>query len=623
MRFFPMSQNRSWIVRLFTGIWRVVEFIRRVLVTLVVLVMVLALWLVFSGPAEWTVEDNVALVWAPIGTLVEIVDEPPETALLQRLADQHSRQTRVRDLIKALEYAATDKRISLVFLKLDELEDAGMAQLQELGVALQHFRKQSGKKVIAYAPAYSQPAYYLAAQADEIYLDPMGFVLVGGFSHYSMYFKEAIDKLGVDMHIFRAGEYKSAVEPFERNDMSPEAKVANTAWLQVLWEQYKTGIAVPRKLTPADIENYAANLPAVVEAHAGDLAAAASAMKLVDGLQTLQQVREKVGAVVGMDEDIDSFRQIDHFTYLSIVDQPKYAPDTPAIGLVVAQGELIDGESMVGVAGADTLSDLIGEAIRDDQIAALVLRVDSPGGSITASETIRRQVQRFRDSGRPVVVSMSSLAASGGYWIAAPADQIWAQETTLTGSIGVFGLVPTYDRPLAKLGIRVDGVGTTPMAAALRADMPMKPEVERSFQLVVEHDYRLFIQQVAKGRRMTPDAVDKLARGRVWSGLDAKKLGLVDQTGGLQEAVAAAVKLAGLDADNYRLEPLEPSRNLSSTLLEFFSFGLARMGVEQMGLPDWLMRIAEQPELQSTLRWLNDPNGIYSHCFCRPTLGER
>ncbi len=616
-----MSQNRSWIVRLFAGIWRVVEFIRRVLVTLVVLVIVLALWLVLSGPPKWTVEDNVALVWAPVGTLVEIVDEPPETALLQRITSQRSQQTRVRDLIKALEYAATDKRISLVFLKLDELENAGMAQLQELGAALQHFRKQSGKKLIAYAPYYSQPAYYLAAQADEIYLDPMGFVLVGGFSHYGMYFKEAIDKLGVDVHIFRAGEYKSAVEPFERVDMSPEAKVANAAWLQVLWEQYKAGIAPPRKLTPADFENYAANLPAVVEAYSGDLAAAASALKLVDGLQTLQQVREKVGTVVGMDEDIDSFRQIDHFTYLSIVDQPKYAPDTPAIGLVVAQGELIDGESMVGVTGADTLSDLIAEAILDDQIAALVLRVDSPGGSITASETIRRQVQRFRDSGRPVVVSMSSLAASGGYWIAAPADQIWAQDTTLTGSIGVFGIVPTFDRSLAKLGIRVDGVGTTPMAAALRADMPMKPEVERSFQLVVEHDYRQFIQQVAKGRRMTPEAVDKLARGRVWSGLDAKKLGLVDHTGGLQAAIVAAVKLAGLDADNYRLEALEPSRKFSSALLEFFSFGLARLGIEQMGLPDWLMRVAEQPELQSRLRWLNDPNGIYSHCFCRPTLG--
>ncbi|MGH8458032.1 MAG: signal peptide peptidase SppA, partial [Nevskiales bacterium] len=413
-----MSQNRSWIVRLFSGFWRVIEFIRRVLVSLVVLVMLLVLWLAVSGRPEWTVEDNVALVWVPVGTLVEIVDEPPETAFLQQLADQLPRQTRVRDLIKSLEYAATDKRIKLVFLKLDELEDAGMAQLQELGTALQQFRKQSGKKVIAYAPSYSQPSYYLAAQADEVVLDPMGFVLMAGFGHYGMYFKEALDKLGVDMHIFRAGEYKSAVEPFERTDMSPEARVANAAWLQVLWDQYKAGIAAPRKLAPEALENYAANLPAVVEAHAGDLAAAAKATKLVDTLLTLQQLREKVGAVVGMDDDIDSFRQIDHFTYLSIVDRPRHAPDTPAIGLVVAQGELIDGESVVGAAGADTLADLIADAVRDENIAALVLRVDSPGGSITASETIRRQVQRFRDSGRPVVVSMSSLAASGGYWIA-------------------------------------------------------------------------------------------------------------------------------------------------------------------------------------------------------------
>jgi protease-4 len=618
-----MAENRSWIVRLFAGIWRVVEIVRRVLVTLILVVMLLVLWLAVSGRPEWVVEDNIALVWVPIGTLVEMVDEPPEAALLQQLSDQRPRQTRVRDLVKALEYAATDKRVKLLFLKLDELDDAGMAQLQELGAALQQFRKQSGKKVIAYAPTYSQPAYYLAAQADEVYLDPLGFVLIPGFGHYGMYFKEALDKLGVDMHIFRVGEYKSAVEPFERTDMSPEAKVANAAWLQVLWEQYKAGIAAPRKLAPEALENYAANLPAVVEAHAGDLAQAAKATRLVDGLLTLQQVREKVGAVVGMDDDIDSFRQIDHFTYLSIVDRPRHAPDTPAIGLVVAQGELIDGESLVGTTGADTLSDLISEALRDDQIAALVLRVDSPGGSITAAETIRRQVQRFRDSGRPVVVSMSSLAASGGYWIAAPADQIWAQDTTLTGSIGVFGLIPTFDRPLAKLGIRVDGVGTTPMAGALRVDVPMKPEVARAIQLIVEKDYRQFIQQVAKGRRMNAEAVDKLARGRVWSGLDAKKLGLVDQTGGLQASIESAVKLAGLDAGNYRLEVLEPTRDLASALLERFTSGLSRLLLANVGLPEWLQQLVRQPELTSGFRWLNDPNGIYSHCFCRPTIGGR
>jgi protease IV len=618
-----MSSSRSWIVRLFAGIWQVVEIIRRVLVTLVVLALVLALWLLLSGRPEWTVENNVALVWVPLGTLVETVDEPPETALLQRFIDGQPRQTRVRDLVKALEYAATDKRIKLVFLKLDELEGAGMAQLQELGAALQNFRKTSGKKLIAYAPAYSQPAYYLAAQADEVYLDPMGLVLMAGFSHYGMYFKEALDKLGVNMHIFRVGEYKSAVEPFERNDMSPEAKVANAAWLQVLWEHYKAGIAAPRKLTPEAIENYAANLPAVVEAHQGDLAQAARASKLVDGLLTLQQVREKVGAIVGMDDDIDSFRQIDHFTYLSIVDRPKHPPDTPAIAVVVAQGELIDGESVVGMTGADTLADLIGQALQDDQIAALVLRVDSPGGSITAAETIRRQVSRFRESGRPVVVSMSNLAASGGYWIAAPADQIWAQDTTLTGSIGVFGLIPTVDQSLARLGIRVDGVGTTPMAGALRIDRPMPPEVARAIQLIVEKDYRQFIAQVAKGRRMNAEAVDRLARGRVWSGHDARKLGLVDQTGGLQAAIESAVALAGLDAGNYRVQVLEPERDFARALLERLTSGLARLGLRQLALPQGLQQIAQRHELQAALRWLNDPNGMYSHCFCRPSIGGR
>ncbi len=615
-----MSQQSSRVVRFFSGIWRVVEIVRRVLVTLVVLVIVLMLWVAISGPPDWTVEDGTALVWVPIGNLVEAMDEPPESALLQQIANQRPRQTRVMDLVKALDYAAKDSRIKLVFLKLDELEDAGMAQLQELGMALQEFRKTSGKKLVAYAPYYTQPAYYLAAQADEIYMDPMGFVLMAGFSHYSLFFKEAIDKLGVDMHIFRVGEYKSAVEPFERADMSPEAKVANAAWLQVLWEQYKAGIAAPRKLKPEDLETYAANLPAVVETHGGDMAVAAKANKLVSELLTLQQVREKMGAIVGMDEDIDSFRQIDHFTYLSVVDRRKSPPDSPTVGLVVAQGELIDGESVMGATGADTMAGLIANAVQDDKMAALVIRIDSPGGSITASETIRRQVQRFRDTGRPVVVSMSSLAASGGYWIAAPADQIWAQDTTLTGSIGVFGVIPTYDKPLAKLGVRVDGVGTTPMAGALRADMPMKPEVKRAIQLIVEKDYRQFLQQVATGRRMTVDAVEKLARGRVWSGLDARKLGLVDHAGGLQAAVAAAVKLAGLDAGNYQLQELERETNLLSALYRRFRFGLGRLMLADMGLPDWLLSLVQQRDVQSTLRWLNDPNGMYSHCFCRPML---
>lgn len=618
-----MAENRSWILRFFSGIWRVVEIIRRVLVTLVLFVVLLILWVAVSGRPEWAVEDNIALVWVPIGTLVEMVDEPPETALLQQLAGERPRQTVVRDLVKSLEYAAKDKRITVLFLKLDELEDAGMAQLQELGAALQRFRQESGKKIVAYAPSYSQPAYFLAAQADEIYLDPMGFVLMTGFGHYGMYFKEALDKLGVNMHIFRVGEYKSAVEPFERSDMSPEAKVANAAWLQVLWDQYKAGIAAPRKLAPQAIEDYAANLPAVAAAHAGDLAQAAKANRLVDELLTLQQVREKVGAVVGMDEEIDSFRQVDHFSYLSVVDRPKHAPDTPAIGLLVAQGELIDGESLVGTTGADTLTDLIRDAIQDDQMAALVLRVDSPGGSITAAETIRRQLQRFRDTGRPVVVSMSSLAASGGYWIAMPADQILAQNSTLTGSIGVFGLIPTVEQSLAKLGIRVDGVGTTPMAGALRMDVPMRPEVEQAVQLIVEKDYRQFIQQVAKSRDMKVEVVDKLARGRVWSGLDAKKLGLVDQVGGLEASIESAVKLAGLDPGNYRVQALTPARDLTSTLLKRFSSGLVKLLIDPTALPAWLQTLLRQPELAPALRWLNDPNGIYSHCFCRSVTGTR
>jgi protease-4 len=620
-----MSDRPSAITRFFGFIWRVVEFIRRVLVTLVVLVTVLMLWVFLSGPPRWPVEDNIALVWAPVGEIVETLDEAPEKALLEQLANIRPRRTLTRDLVDTLRLAAMDDRVRLVFLKVDELEYAGMAQLEELGAAIQEFRK-SGKKVIAFAHSYTQEQYYLAAQADETYLDPMGIVLVAGFGMYNYYFKEALDKLGVDVHVFRVGEYKSAVEPFERSDMSPESRAANTAWLTGLWDAYKSGVASPRKLKQEDIENYAATFPQLLEQHQGDTAQTAKVAGLVDELRTLEQVRAQVGAIVGMDDEIRSFRQIDSDSYLrSVREDHAPAPDAPAIGVVVAQGELIDGEGVPGMTGSDTMADLIGQAIEDDGIAALVLRVDSPGGSITASETIRRAVQRFRETGRPVVVSMSSLAASGGYWIATDADEIWAQGTTLTGSIGVFGLIPTVDKPLGKLGIRVDGVGTTPMAGALRSDMPMKPEMKQAVQRIVEKDYRQFIQQVAQGRKMELDAVDKIARGRVWSGSDAKRLGLVDNLGGQREAILAAARLAELKPDGFRVEPIEAPREFARDLLERLSMGIARLGYSPLDelFATWRERIQQIGNWKSALGWLNDPQGIYAHCFCRPAIGTQ
>jgi protease-4 len=612
----------SRAARFFGGIWRFVEIVRRIISTLLLLIVLMLVWVMFTGRPAWTVENNVALVWAPVGTLVEAVDQTPEQMILQQLADAQPRQTVVRDLVKTLELAATDKRIRLVYLKLDELESAGMAQLQELGEAIRAFRKASGKKVIAYARDYGQEQYYLAAQADEVYMDPQGMVLMPGFGMYNLYFREALDKLGVDVHVFRVGEYKSAVEPFERNDMSPEAKASDTAWLGVLWDNYKNGVASQRKLKPEDLQQYAATFPALVEAQQGDTAAIAKASRLVDGLLTLNQMRAQVGAVVGMDDDNYSFRQIDNFSYLSAVGAKDQAPpDAPSIAIATAQGELIDGDSVLGATGGDTLADQIDQAINDNQVAALVLRIDSPGGSITASERIRREVERFRDTSRPVVVSMSSLAASGGYWIAVDADEIWAQDTTLTGSIGVFGLIPTFDKPLAKMGVHADGVGTTPMTAALHPIMPLQPEIARTVQLVVENDYRQFLNRVAKGRQKHVEDVDKIARGRVWSGADAMRLGLVDKIGGQQQAIEAAAKLAGLEKGGYRLEVLETKRRLTSALLERLSEGFA--GAMKLPLPAWMTKLSRTLDWQGRLAWLNDPHGVYAHCMCVPTLGGR
>ncbi|MEQ1438256.1 signal peptide peptidase SppA [Fontimonas sp. SYSU GA230001] len=617
------TQGKSLLRRAFDWVWGAIVTLYRAAVIVGVLLAVILVWFALRGGKPVVVEDNVALVLAPTGTLVEQIDQDPTQRFVENLSGEMPAQSSLRELIEALESARDDDRITLAVLKLDSLWGAGLAQLDELRAAMAEFQA-AGKRIIAWGPWYDQMHYYAASQADEVVLDPYGFVQIEGFSLYNNYFRDALDKLGVEVHVFRVGEYKSAVEPFTRNDMSVEARQANLDWLGDLWGAYGRAVAAGRKLPQTAAADYVAGLRAGMKERGGDAAAYARDRGLVSRLETLSEFRARVAETVGMDPDHGSFRQIHYRDYLSAVHRhaamkaPKKAGK--AVALVVVQGEIVDGPGQAGQAGGDTIYDLLDDARRDDDVAAVVLRIDSPGGSVFAAEQIRRGVQNLRAAGKPVVASMSSVAASGGYWVAMDTDQIWAHETTITGSIGVFGLIPTLDKSLAKLGIHTDGVGTTALAGAFRIDRPLNEEAQAIIQLGVEKVYHDFIGGVAAARKLPLDRVNLVARGRVWSGEDARELGLIDEFGDLHQAADAAARLAGLEIDAYRLDERQPRRGFASELLSQF-FG--RIQVRWLpGLASWIDALRARADVQRMLASFNDPRGLYAHCFCTVSWGR-
>ena len=617
-----MPNSKSLLGRLFGWIWALINGLYRLIVVVLVLLLIGGIWLAVQGGPRPKMESNVALVVYPSGQLVEARDEDPAQRFFEELAGEPPSQTPLRDLTEALEKGAQDPRVALAVLKLDQMWGAGFGQLQELNAAIKTFRA-AGKPVYAFGPMYDQAGYLVAAQADLVALDPMGIVLIEGLDVYQNYFKEGLDKLGVNVHIFRVGEYKSAVEPFERNDMSAEAKEASLEWLNDLWLVYRREAGAGRNLQESAVQKYVEQMAAGLSQNGGDAAELAKAGKLVDQIETQQQFRARVAEKVGWDEDRGTFRQVHHREYLDVVERENRGDSAKAdkvIALVVVQGEIIDGNSEPGYAGSDTVARQLSEARLDEDVAAVVLRVDSPGGSVYASERIRRELQALQAGGKPVVVSMSNVAASGGYWIAMDADEILAHDTTITGSIGIFALLPTFEKPLAKMGIHTDGIGTTPLAGAFRGDRPLSPEVSTVVQTQLEQGYKLFTEGVARARELPIEKVREISRGRVWSGSDALALGLVDQIGGFNDAVAAAVRLAGLEPGMYRLEESVEERPIP--LLRVLDLvGTSRLhAVARAWLPEAALKPVEQ--VARKLRWLSDPRGLYAHCFCTPSVAR-
>lgn len=613
-----MSQPTSLPGRLFRFVWNLVVGIYKLFVILFLVLSGVLLWLALRDGPGVKIENNVALVVAPTGVLVDQIDRDPSQAFFEDVAGEVTSQSTVRDMTQALENAAGDTRIAFAVLKLDGLQGASLPQLGELAGAMKTFQ-ETGKKIVAYGAWYDQSHYFAASQADEIVMDPYGVVAIEGFSFYTSYFKDALDKLGVKINVFRVGEFKSAVEPFTRNDMSAEARAANLDWLGDLWQDYGQTVAAGRGLPETAASDYVGAFRSGLEAKAGDAAALALERKLVTHVETLREFRTRMAADVGVDDSHGSFRQVHYLDYLGTVKREKLRQagrDKTRIALVVVQGEIVDGYGDVGYAGGDMVSELLDRARRDEDVAAVVLRVNSPGGSVWASEQIRRQVQHLRDEGKPVVASMGGVAASGGYWVSMDADQIFAHPSTVTGSIGIFGLVPTLDESLAKLGIRSDGVGTTSLAGALRLDRPLSEEMKAIIQAMINKGYADFINGVAAARELDVAEVDRIARGRVWSGQAALERGLVDSLGGLDAAAAAAAQLAELGPGEWVLEEFAPERSLVGRLLSRFSGSLG--GLHLPVLAGWARDWLQQRDVERLLRAFNDPHGMYALCFCTP-----
>jgi protease IV len=454
----------------------------------------------------------------------------------------------------------------------------------------------------------------------------MGEVAVHGFSYYRMYYKDAIDKLEVDSNVFRAGTFKSYTDQFSRSDMAPTEREETSVWLESLWSAYTQDVTHARSLPATALKDFIAAQPASLQAVNGDMAKMALQRGLVTALKSRRQVADDLKGLVGEDENDHSFSGIGMSQYLAAV-RSKHALKSKSdakVGIVVASGEIFDGRQLPGAIGGESTSDLLREARYDNTVKAVVLRVDSPGGSEFASEKILREVQALRKSGKPVVVSMSSYAASGGYYIAAAANQIFASPTTITGSIGVFSYIPTFQRTLEKLGVKVDGIGTTPLAGDVRFDRALGPVTKQLLQSSVDHAYQQFLRRVADGRKKSVEEVDKIAQGRVWAGADAQRIGLVDHLGGLKDATDEAAKLAQLGS-NYDVDYIETELNLREQLLMQIRSQAVRVG-ELAGLipprSDFERFLDPLIEQARVITRLKDPRGLYSYCWCREPPGR-
>ncbi|WNJ95552.1 signal peptide peptidase SppA [Vibrio ruber] len=607
---------------IFRFIWKTITLFRHLVTNLLFLFTLAIIYILYTQSSQ---EDTSIQIHQPSALVLNLSGPIREQATYVQsvdsiasslLGDSLPKENILFDIVDTIRHAKDDEQISGLVLSLGEMSETNLTKLRYIAKAINEF-KASGKPVFAVGNLYTQSQYYLASYADKILMSPDGLVMLKGYSAYGLYYKTLLDKLDITTHIFRVGTYKSAVEPFMRDDMSDAAKASNKRWLQQLWDAYLTDVAANRNITPDKLRLSMDDFLTQLKRVHGDVAKLSLDLGLVDELASRPQMRAELSDTFGSDGQ-DGYRSISYYDYLNTLDS-QFKPSLTTgneIAVIVASGTIMDGNQPRGEAiGSENISALLRDARNDPHIKAVVLRVDSPGGSASASEVIRSEIDALKASGKPVVVSMSSLAASGGYWLSTSADQIVAQPTTLTGSIGIFSVLTTFEHSLDRIGVSTDGVGTTPFSGQ-GFTTGLSDGTKQALQLTIEHGYQRFISLVAEHRNLSLQDVDKVAQGHVWTGQDALKFGLVDKMGDFDDAVDLAAKLAKVD--DYQLNWLEePVSTMQKLLIGLFSEARVSLGLDVTALLPESLRSTTQKMLSDAtlLNQLNDPKGQYAFCL--------
>ena len=548
-----------------------------------------------------------ALVLSPPGPIVEQVTGSNDP--LANIRGQLPTELYVGDFLEVLESASKDERVTDIVLRLDNIEGTGQTVLYDIGKALQKLQ-DSNKNILAVGNNYTRSAYYLASFADEIIMNTEGYLWLDGFGRSRLFFKSFLDKIKVDFNVFRVGTFKSAVEPYLGNEMSGPAKEANLAYLNVLWNSYKDVVSKNRDMSPEEIQYFADNADKILTEADTSIAEAILNYGLVDKLLSRTKTRNYLKELFGASEDKTSFAKISGYEYFQLIQSEKSSESAEnKIAVIVARGTIVDGVQPPGTIGGDSTSRLIREAHEDEDVKAIVLRVDSGGGGVDASEQIRQELLEAKEKGLTIIASMGNVAASGGYWISANANEIWASHNTITGSIGIFGLLPTFDRALNEIGINSDGVKTSKLDLSGDVTQPLNKGLSKIIQSEIEYGYKRFIGLVSEARGIPIEEVDRIAQGRVWAGSTALELGLVDKLGNLNEAIERAAQIAELnDFITYY-----PSQKVDwrQQLIESFSSGLKSL------IPEFIIDNIILKESIKSLKEIdkfNDPKGLYVRC---------
>jgi len=592
-------------------VWRSIKVVQSVIGTIVFMILfvvVINLLFVESRP---NVPAGSALILDLSGFVVEQKrTRNPYAALLGAQSDLPP-EIEMRDIIRVITAAKEDDRISTLVLRLDNMIGRGPSQLHEIGAMLEDF-KESDKPVLAYGDYYSQGQYLVASHADKVYMSPGGVLLLSGYGIYPTYIKAGLDLIKAKFHVFRVGDYKTAGEPFLRNEMSPQARESNSALLGDLWQAYVAEVADNRQISIEDLESNIENQDLLLREQDGSFARLALRMGLLDELITPDGWQAKMRKQVGRNGNSRGYKSVTFKNYLRAIGPRPTAKDR--IAVVVVGGVITDGERPRGTAGGDTVARQLRKARKNDRIKGVVLRVDSPGGSTFASEQIRREVELIRMTGKPIVVSMGVAAASGGYWISLASDEIWASATTITGSIGIIAIIPTFEDTLKEIGINVDGVGTTKFSGAFSPVRGLSEPVIDMINQSIQQGYKQFVSRVAQSRNLTYEAVDAIAQGRVWSGLAAKKLGLIDKLGGLREAIKSTAERAKIS--EFEIVYLEDSPTFEDNLAAFLEKTSILGSRPVITSPGSLQKLVGRlnDDLRSMFT-LNDPKNVYALCL--------